>query len=128
VRVPSYKPGKESTIRVEYRSPDPACNPYLAFAVMLAAGLEGIEKKYKAPSPMERNVADMNDAEREKAGIRMLPPDLSTAIDFAENGGLLRKALGDHVFEKLIETKKIEWANFHAQVTDYELGQYLKIL
>lgn len=128
VRVPSYKPGKESTIRVEYRSPDPACNPYLAFSVMLAAGLEGIEKKYKVPNPMEENVAEMSDAQREKAGIRMLPQDLSKAIDFAEDSALVRKALGDHVFEKFIANKKIEWANYRAQVTGYELKQHLKIL
>ncbi len=128
VRVPSYKPGKESAVRVEYRSPDPACNPYLAFSVMLAAGLEGIEKKYKAPQPMEVNVAEMTDASRAKAGIFMLPQDLSQAIDLAESSPLVRRALGEHVFEKFIANKKIEWANYRAQVTGYELEQHLKIL
>lgn len=128
VRVPAYKPGKESAVRVEYRSPDPACNPYLAFSVMLAAGLEGIEKKYKLPAPNERDVSSMDDAALEKAGIGVLPKDLSQAIEEAEGSKLLRSALGDHVFEKFIENKKIEWDNYRAQVTTYELEQYLKVL
>ncbi|MDP6037884.1 MAG: glutamine synthetase family protein, partial [Candidatus Latescibacteria bacterium] len=128
VRVPAYKPGKASTVRAEYRSPDPACNPYLAFAVMLAAGLEGIEKKYKVPPPMEMNVAQMSESAREKAGIETLPQDLSQAIDLAEGSDLVRKALGDHVFKKFIANKKIEWANYRAQVTGYELDQHLRIL
>lgn len=128
VRVPAYKPGKASTVRVEYRSPDPACNPYLAFSVMLAAGLEGIEKKYKAPPPMEMNVAEMSESARKKAGIETLPQDLSQAIDRTQGSDLVRNALGDHVFEKFIANKKIEWANFRAQVTGYELDQHLKIL
>lgn len=128
VRVPAYKPGKESAMRVEYRSPDPACNPYLAFAVMLAAGLEGIEKKYKTPSPMEEHVALMSQSARDKEGIRTLPLDLSQAIELAEGSELLRKALGAHVFEKFIANKKMEWANYRQQVTGYELEQHLKIL
>lgn len=128
VRVPAYSPGKASTTRVEYRSPDPACNPYLAFAMMLAAGLEGIEKRYPLPPQMEKNVAEMSSTEREKAGIQTLPLDLSQAIERAEHSDLLRNALGDHVFEKFIANKKIEWANYRAQVTGYELDQYLKIL
>ncbi len=128
VRVPAYKPGKENAVRVEYRSPDPACNPYLAFAVMLAAGLEGIEKGYKLPPPSEQSAAEMSDAQRAKAGIEMLPLDLSQAIELAEGSELVRRALGDHVFGKFIENKKIEWANYRAQVTGYELEQYLTIL
>ena len=128
VRVPAYSPGKASTTRVEYRSPDPACNPYLAFAVMLAAGLEGIEEHYTLPQSMKKNVAEMSSIERKKAGIKTLPLDLSQAIDLAEGSDLLRSALGNHVFEKLIANKKIEWANYRAQVTPYELDQHLKIL
>ena len=116
------------TTRIEYRSPDPACNPYLAFAIMLSAGLEGIEKRYEVPPPMEKNVAEMSSAERESAGIKTLPLDLSQAIDLAEGSDLLRNALGDHIFEKFIANKKIEWANYRAQVTGYELDQHLKIL
>ena len=128
VRVPAYSLDKASTTRIEYRSPDPACNPYLAFAIMLSAGLEGVEKQYEVPPPMEKNVAEMSSAERERAGIKTLPLDLSQAIDLAEGSDLLRNALGDHIFEKFIANKKIEWANYRAQVTGYELDQHLKIL
>ena len=128
VRVPACKPGKESAVRVEYRSPDPACNPYLAFAVMLASGLEGIENRYKLPPPNELDVSALTAKEREKANIGILPEDLSQAIEEAEGSTLLRKALGDHVFDKFIENKKIEWESYRAQVTTYELDQYLKVL
>jgi glutamine synthetase len=128
IRVPVYKPGKENATRVEYRSPDPACNPYLAFAVMLAAGLEGIEKGYELPPPVERNVYEMTTEERNELGIAALPGDLSEAIDEAEESELLRRTLGDHVFEKFIENKKIEWHGYRAQVTEFELDQYLPVL
>ena len=128
VRVPAYKPGKESAIRVEYRSPDPACNPYLAFSVMLAAGLEGIENRYELPAPSEKNVAEMSEDERKQAGVEMLPQDLSQAIELTEGSQLMRRALGDHIFGKFIENKKIEWSDYRQQVTEYELDQYLKVL
>ena len=128
IRVPVYKPGKENATRIEYRSPDPACNPYLAFAVMLTAGLEGIEKKYECPPPVERNVYEMTQQEREELGIEQLPGDLADALAEAERSELLRKTLGDHVFEKFIENKKIEWHNYRAQVTEFELEKYLPVL
>jgi len=128
IRVPDYKPGREMATRIEFRSPDPACNPYLAFAVMLAAGLEGIEKKYELPSPVERNVYEMTAAEREELNIGTLPGSLGQAIELAENSDLVRKALGDHVFENLIENKKIEWDNYRSMVTGYELERYLPVL
>lgn len=128
IRVPEYKPGREKTTRVEYRSPDPACNPYLAFAVMLAAGLEGIEKEYKLRSPIERNVYEMADEEREALNIGMLPESLQEAIQCAEKSDVVRKALGDLLFEKLIADKTIEWEQYRAQVTNYELNKYLSIL
>ncbi len=128
IRVPVYKPGKENATRIEYRAPDPACNPYLAFAAMLAAGLAGIEKKYECPPPVERNVYEMTEEEREAHGIRRLPGDLADAIAAAEESELLRNTLGDHVFEKFIENKKIEWRNYRAQVTEYELDRYLPVL
>ena len=84
IRVPEYKPGKESATRIEYRAPDPACNPYLAFACMLAAGLEGIEKGYEAPAPVEENVFEMSDDEKRKRGIDQLPGSLWEAIERAE--------------------------------------------
>jgi len=95
---------------------------------MLAAGLKGIKKKYKPISPVERNVYEMTDEEREKEGIGSLPENLFEAIEFAEKSDLLREALGDHVFDKFIENKKIEWNNYRTQVTDYEVKRYLPIL
>jgi glutamine synthetase len=128
IRIPVYKPGKEIATRVEYRSPDPACNPYFAFAVMLAAGLEGIEKKYPLRNPVERNVYEMTDEERKKYKIESLPGDLYEAIKITEKSELVRQALGDHVFHQFIENKKIEWERYRARVTDYELEQYFSIL
>jgi glutamine synthetase len=128
VRVPQYKPGKEKATRIEFRSPDPACNPYLAFASMLAAGLEGIEKNYDLRESTERNVYEMSAGERDELGIGQLPEDLWEAIKMAEQSELLRKALGDNVFESLIENKKIEWERYRAQVTEWEMDQYLPVL
>lgn len=128
VRVPEYRPGKEKATRVEFRSPDPACNPYLAFSVMLAAGLEGIEKKYEAPEPIEENVYEMSAEERQKRGIETLPASLLEAIMLTEKSELVRKALGDHVFSAFIQNKKIEWDHYRTQVTEYELNRYLPIL
>ena len=128
IRIPVYKPGKELATRVEYRSPDPACNPYLAFSVMLAAGLEGIEKGYSLKDPVERNVYEMSEKERKKYKIESLPEDLYEAIQITEKSDLVRQALGDHVFNKFIENKRMEWERYRAQVTDYELEQYLSIL
>ncbi len=128
VRVPEYKPGKESTTRIEFRSPDPACNPYLAFSVMLAAGLEGIEKEYPVPDPVEENVYEMTEKERQRRGIGVLPASLWEAIQLTEKSEVVRRALGDHVFHAFIKNKKIEWDQFRTQVTEYELKKYLPIL
>ncbi len=128
VRVPEYKPGKEKATRIEFRSPDPACNPYLAFACMLAAGIEGIEKEYELADSVERNVYEMDAEEREKLGIGQLPEDLWEAIRLAEQSELLRKTLGNPVFESLIDNKKIEWERYRAQVTEWELDSYLPVL
>lgn len=128
VRVPAYKPDKEEATRVEYRAPDPACNPYLAFAVMLAAGLEGIEKEYELPDPVEENVYDMSEAERQARGIATLPGSLYEALMLCEGSEVVRRALGDHVFFSFIKNKKIEWQEYCAEVTDWELKRYLPIL
>ena len=128
IRVPGYKTGQENATRIEFRSPDPACNPYLAFSVMLAAGLEGIEKQYEFIEPVEVNVYELNEQERKKMGIGTLPASLWEAIRLAENSELVRKALGEHVFNALIEDKKIEWDKYRTQVTEYELKQYLPVL
>ncbi len=128
IRVPEYQPGKEKATRIELRSPDPACNPYLAFSVMLAAGLEGIEKGYEAPEPVEENVYEMSDGERERRGIETLPGSLIEAIQLTEKSEVVRKALGDHVFDAFIQNKKIEWDHYRTHVSEYELKRYLPIL
>ncbi len=128
IRVPEYRPGKENATRVEFRSPDPACNPYLAFSVMLAAGLEGIEKGYEVPDPIEANVYEMSAKERQERGIESLPGSLWEAIKLTEKSELVRRALGDHVFDAFIQNKIIEWDQYRTQVTDYELKRYLPIL
>ena len=128
IRVPMYKPGKEKATRIELRNPDPACNPYLAFSVMLAAGLEGIKKKYSLPPQRTNNIYEMTEIEREKAGIQSLPDDLFEAIKITEKSDIVRKALGDKVFEYFIRNKKDEWNEYRRQVTKYELEKYLAIL
>jgi len=128
IRVPEYKPGKESDTRVEFRSPDPACNPYLAFSVMLAAGLEGVEREYELPDPVEENVFEMSEKERIGREIGTLPGSLLEAIQLTKDSDLVRRCLGDHVFSSFIRNKEIEWANYRSQVTDYELKRYLPIL
>jgi len=128
IRVPMYKPGKEKATRIEYRSPDPACNPYLAFSVMLAAGLEGIERKYKLPEPANDNIYHMSEEERERAGIKSLPEDLLEATKITEGSKLVKNCLGDKVFEYFIRNKKMEWDEYKMQVTQYEINKYLPIL
>jgi len=125
VRVPMYKPGKEAATRIEFRSPDAACNPYLAFAVMLAAGLEGIENKYELPDPIEEDIFEMNPAERQAHGITDLPGNLYAAILETEKSDLVRKTLGDHVFKKFIQNKKIEWDAYRTHVSQFEIEKYL---
>jgi len=128
VRVPEYKPGKEEATRIEYRSPDPACNPYLAFAAMLAAGLAGIEGDYELPPEASNNIYRMTEEERLASGIRSLPENLIDAIRLAEGSKVVREALGDHVLEFLIRNKREEWDAYKTCVTPYELERYLPIL
>ena len=128
VRVPAYKPGYESSVRIEYRAPDPACNPYLAFSAMLAAGLKGIEEEYPVPPPVEGNVFAMSSDERQARGIKTLPSSLGEAITLAEDSALLRDVLGEHIFDSFIRNKKIEWEEYRATVTDYEISRYLPML
>ncbi len=125
VRVPAYKPGREESRRIEYRAPDPAANPYLAFSVMLAAGLEGIDKELELPPPSASNVYDMTAAERNEREIQSLPGNLWEAISITENSEMVRDALGDLVFDSFIENKKIEWERYRSHVTDYEIMRYL---
>ena len=128
VRVPLYKPGKEKATRIELRSPDATCNPYLAFACMLNAGLKGIEKRYKLPEPTEVDVYHLSGDELSKRGDNELPGSLIEAIDYAEKSDLLRETLGDHIFEQLIASKKIEWDDYRTKVFPYELERYLPVL
>jgi len=128
IRVPMYKPGKEKSTRIEYRVPDPACNPYLAFSVMLAAGLEGMEKGYALSEPANDNIYHMSEEQRGRARIKSLPEDLLEAIKITENSELVRKALGDELFNFFIRNKKLEWDEYKAQVTQYEINKYLPIL
>ncbi len=125
VRVPMYKPGKESATRIEFRSPDPACNPYLAFAAMLGAGMEGIEKKYEIPDPIEEDIFEMKPEERRARGIMDLPDNLYAAILLTEKSKLLKKVLGDHIHNKFIENKKIEWDKYRTHVSQFENDRYL---
>ena len=128
IRVPMYKPGKEKSTRIEYRAPDPACNPYLAFSVMLAAGLEGMEKNYSLSDPANDNIYNMSGEQRERAKIKSLPEDLLEAIKITEKSELVKKALGDELFNFFIRNKKLEWDEYKAQVTQYEIEKYLPIL
>ena len=127
IRVPGYKPGKEQATRVELRSPDPTCNPYLAFSVMLAAGLEGIEKGYECPEPVEENVYVMSAEERKRRGIETLPSTLFDAVQLTAGSEVVRKALGEHVFNAFIQNKLIEWDDYRTQVTEFELKRYLPV-
>ena len=128
VRVPMYKPGKEQAARIELRSPDPACNPYLAFAAMLAAGLKGVEEEYELPPEASNNIYAMTESERAEAGIDSLPEDLHEATRLAEGSELLRETLGDHVLSYLVRNKRQEWDAYKSYVTPFELERYLPLL
>ena len=128
IRVPMYKPGREKATRIELRFPDPSCNPYLAFTVMLAAGLEGINNKEKLEAPVEVDIFHMSPEERKKSGIESLPGSLLEAIECAEKSDFLKKALGDHIYHKLLENKKIEWDMYIKTISPFEIKKYLPIL
>jgi glutamine synthetase len=128
VRVPMYKPGKENATRIEFRSPDPACNPYLAFACMLGAGLKGIEEKYPLPKPLERDVYHLTPEEMKELGVECLPGSLIEAIEVAEGSKMLKETLGDHIYENLLMSKRIEWDEYRKRVHDYEITTYLPVL
>ena len=125
VRVPVVKPGKHESTRIEFRSPDSACNPYLAFAVQLAAGLEGIEKGYELPGEADANLFALSADELADKGIQHLPGSLHEALGMMESSELLANTLGEHVFEWFIRNKRAEWAKYKSHVTQFELDQYL---
>jgi glutamine synthetase len=128
VRVPVYHPGKEQATRAELRCPDPSCNPYLTFAAMLHAGLDGIENGYECPEPMERNLYELSHDERIERGIEQLPETLGEAIEVLAESDLMRRALGDHIFDRYVELKRAEWEEYRVQVTRWELEKYLPVL
>jgi len=128
VRVPMYRPGKEEATRIELRSPDPATNPYLTFACILAAGLKGIDGAYKLCEPIEENIFNMSEQQKAGLNIDTLPNSLENAVRELEESELAREALGDHVFEKLIANKKIEWDQYRIHVSQFEHDKYLPML
>jgi glutamine synthetase len=128
IRVPMYKPGKEKATRIEFRSPDPACNPYLTFAVQLAAGLAGIEGQYPLPDPIEEDIFEMSPKERESRGIQSLPGNLYEALTEVRKSNLVREALGDHIFNQFVANKEIEWDRYRTHVSRFEIEKYLPVL
>lgn len=128
VRIPMFKAGHEKATRMELRSPDPACNPYLAFALMLAAGLSGIENEYPLSNPVEENIFTMTDKKRASLDIDSLPDSLENAIRAMEGSELVRETLGDHTYYSLLANKKVEWDEYRTKVTDHEIEKYLPFL
>jgi glutamine synthetase len=128
IRIPLYKPGAEQATRAEIRCPDPACNPYLTFAALLHAGLEGIEQGYELPEPMETNLYHLTAEQRKERGIVSLPETLGEAEDELAGSELVRKALGPHIFDRYVELKRAEWDEYRVQLTEWELKKYLSVL
>jgi glutamine synthetase len=128
VRVPLYHPGKEQATRMELRCPDPACNPYLTFAALLQAGLEGVEHGYELPEPMEKNLYHLSPDERRRLGIEQLPATLGEAIELTAESELVLRTLGEHMFNRFVEIKRQEWEDYRVQVTPWELERYLPVL
>ncbi len=128
IRVPMYRVGKEKATRIELRSPDPAANPYLTFAMLLAAGMKGIEKKYELTAPIEENIFGMTAEQKEKLDIETLPNSLENAIIEFENSELAKETLGEHIHAKLIENKKLEWDEYRIHVSKFENDKYLSML
>jgi glutamine synthetase len=128
IRIPLYKPGSEQATRAEIRCPDPACNPYLTFAALLHAGLEGIERGYELEAPMDSNLYHLTPEERRERGIVSLPETLGEAIDEFAQSDLLRRAFGDHIFDNYVKLKRKEWDEYRVQLTQWELDRYLTVL
>ncbi|MDX6409199.1 MAG: glutamine synthetase [Gaiellaceae bacterium] len=128
IRIPLYKPGAEQATRAEIRCPDPACNPYLTFATLLHAGLEGIEQGYELPDPMETNLYHLTPEQRKERGIVSLPETLGEAVDELAGSELVRKALGPHIFDRYVDLKRSEWDEYRVQLSQWELDKYLSVL
>ena len=125
IRVPIAKKGNPLATRIEYRSPDPACNPYLAFSLLLAAGMRGIEQGYELPEEADANLFEMDDAALAKLGITQLPQSLSDALRTMEQSELVHEALGEHIFEWFLRNKRREWRDYKTHVSQFELDRYL---
>ena len=128
IRVPMHKPRKGASTRLEYRAPDPAANPYLAFSVILAAGLKGIEEGYELPDESQENIYELTPAERAAANIERLPSDLGEAVAIMKQSEVVAEALGEHLFEYFLANKRREWDDYTAHVTPFELDRYLSVL
>ncbi len=128
VRVPMYKPAKGQSTRIEVRSLDSACNPYLAYALMLSAGLKGVEQGYDLPLGAEDDVWSLSEGERRALGIQPLPQNLNEAIRVMESSELVAETLGEHVFDFFLRNKRREWEEYRAQVTPFERDRYLPLL
>ncbi len=128
VRVPLHKPGKSGSTRIEVRSPDSATNPYLAFALLLAAGLKGVEEKYPLAAPAEDDVWALSERERRALGMQPLPESLADAISLMERSELVAETLGEHVFDFFLRNKREEWRAYRAEVTPFEVDRYLPVL
>jgi glutamine synthetase len=128
IRVPLYKPGSEQATRAEIRCPDPACNPYLAFAALLHAGLEGVERGYDLPEEMRTNLYRLSPDERRERGIISLPESLGEATEELAASELMRRALGDHIFPRYVELKRKEWDEYRVQISRWEMEKYLAAL
>jgi len=128
VRIPMYKPRKSASTRIEYRAPDPACNPYLALAVILAAGLDGIEQQLELQPESEDNTFTLTPAERAANGIERMPESLGEAIDLMAGSELVAETLGEHLFRHLLANKRREWSEYTSHVTRFEVERYLPLL
>ena len=128
IRIPRTSPGRENSTRAELRSPDPSCNPYLAFAAMLAAGLDGVKRGLRPPDPVEENVYDFDDVKLTQLNIATLPASLEESLNELEGDPLLQKVLGEHTYQRFLEIKRSEWHEYRRQVTQWELDRYLEVL
>ncbi len=128
IRVPEYQKGKESATRIEIRSPDPVCNPYLAISLIHAAGIQGIKEGLKPPKPIEDDIFHLSCEEKKKLKIEELSPTLEKALEFFEESKLVKQVLPKHIYQKFIENKRFECGNYNRVVTDYEIDNYFGIL
>jgi glutamine synthetase len=128
IRIPAYTPGREDAARLELRCPDPSCNPYLAFAAMLVAGLDGIRRGLTPPDPVEESAYEFDEADRQVRAIGTLPGTLEEALRELERDEVLRETLGEHVYEAFLRAKQREWDDYRVQVTRWEVERYLEIL